>query len=74
MAKRKQKYYVVRKGRNPGIYEKRDDCKEQVHAYTGAQYKSFDTPVDAQQAFAHTYEKALHAPNNRASIASLIAS
>ncbi|MBR4738839.1 MAG: ribonuclease H family protein [Bacteroidales bacterium] len=49
MAK-KQKYYVVWQGRKPGIYASWDECKAQVHGVEGAQYKSFDTLQEAEQA------------------------
>ena len=42
MAK-KQKYYVVWKGVNPGVYDSWTDCKLQIKGYDGAQYKSFET-------------------------------
>ena len=35
------KYYSVRIGKNPGIYNTWDDCKLQIHKYPGAIYKSF---------------------------------
>ena len=43
----KKKYYAVKKGRCPGIYETWSDCKEQIHGYSGAVFKSFE---DRQQA------------------------
>lgn len=70
--KKQQKYYVVRKGRKTGIYDNWDACKEQVHGYMGAKYKSFDTLVDAEQAFANDYEIALSSPWNKASVAVLV--
>ena len=48
--KKKQKYYVVWKGVQPGIYETWIDCKLQVQGYEGAIYKSFDTRQEAEQA------------------------
>ncbi|WP_455673085.1 ribonuclease H1 domain-containing protein, partial [Phocaeicola sp.] len=42
MAK-KQKYYVVWKGVNPGVYNSWTDCQLQIKGYDGAQYKSFET-------------------------------
>lgn len=36
-----QKYYAVRRGRNPGIYLSWTDCKLQVHGFAHARYKSF---------------------------------
>jgi len=50
MATKKQKYYVVWQGKQPGIYTSWDDCKAQVHGVLGAQYKSFNTLVEAEQA------------------------
>lgn len=43
-----QKYYAVKKGRNPGIYESWDDCREQIDSFSGAIYKSFRTRVEAE--------------------------
>lgn len=36
-----KKYYIVWRGRKPGIYKTWDDCKTQVDRFTGARYKSF---------------------------------
>ena len=49
MAK-KQKYYVVWQGRQPGIYTDWERCKEQVQGVQGAQYKSFATIQEAESA------------------------
>lgn len=49
MAK-KQKYYVVWQGKQPGIYSDWEACKEQVVGVQGAQYKSFDTMAEAEAA------------------------
>ena len=40
---RKQKFYVVWKGRKPGIYTLWDDCEVQVKGFDGAQYKAFES-------------------------------
>jgi ribonuclease HI len=45
----KQKYYAVRTGRQPGIYQDWDSCKAQVDGFAGAQYKSFTTREEAAQ-------------------------
>ena len=50
MAK-KQKYYVVWKGRKVGIFDSWAACSEQVSGYPGAKYKSFPTETAAEQAF-----------------------
>jgi ribonuclease HI len=46
-----KKYYVVLRGRKTGIFETWDDCKEQIHGFEQAQYKSFKTLTDAEQVF-----------------------
>ena len=52
MSKKKQKYYVVWKGVNPGIYDSWTGCQLQIKGYEGALYKSFESMDEAQQAFA----------------------
>ena len=42
-------YYVVHKGRIPGLYNNWNDCKKQVHDYDGAIYKKFSDETEAQQ-------------------------
>ncbi len=54
MAK-KQKFYVVWKGKRPGIYETWEDCKSQIDGVKGAQYKSFSTFAEAKKAFNENY-------------------
>lgn len=54
MAKKK-KFYVVWKGKKPGIYESWAECKAAVAGYKGAQYKSFPDFETAKKAFNHTY-------------------
>ncbi len=51
MSSKKQKYYVVWQGHNPGIYSTWEECKEQVHNYTNASYKSFESKAEAENAF-----------------------
>lgn len=55
MAK-KTKFYVVWKGKRPGIYESWDDCKAQITGQKGAQYKSFSTFEEAKKAYNSNYE------------------
>ncbi|MDR2497213.1 MAG: viroplasmin family protein [Tannerellaceae bacterium] len=45
------KYYVVWKGRTPGVYDNWNDCRLQVEGFEKAHYKSFPTEEDAQKAF-----------------------
>lgn len=43
-----QKFYAVRVGKKPGIYENWDICKPLVEGYPNAQYKSFKTLEEAK--------------------------
>lgn len=43
------KYYVVKVGKVPGIYQSWDKCKAMVHGYPGAVYKSFKTLAEAEE-------------------------
>ncbi|WP_261885458.1 ribonuclease H family protein [Vibrio pomeroyi] len=46
-----KKYYVVWKGRTPGIFTTWNECKSQVDGFAGARYKSFPTLGEAESAF-----------------------
>lgn len=52
----KQKYYVVWKGRKPGIFTSWAECEKQVKGFAGAQYKSFDSIKEAETAYRSDYE------------------
>ena len=41
------KYYAVRVGRTPGIYQTWSDCLKQTQKFSGAVYKSFETEAEA---------------------------
>ncbi|MBP5427135.1 MAG: ribonuclease H family protein [Clostridiales bacterium] len=58
----KNKFYVVKKGRTPGIYTTWDECKNEVAGYKGAIYKSFSGYQDAKDFFSdeHGYEKSFN--------------
>ncbi|MCR5654230.1 MAG: ribonuclease H family protein [Lachnospiraceae bacterium] len=43
------KYYAVAKGLTPGIYTDWDTCKENVHGFPGAVYKSFPSLAEANR-------------------------
>ncbi|CAM3087014.1 ribonuclease H family protein [Lactiplantibacillus plajomi] len=47
-----QKYYAVRKGKQPGIYRTWAETQQQVSGFSQAQYKSFTTEA-AAEAFMH---------------------
>jgi|SRR5688500_1589159 len=51
MALKKQKFYVVWQGHNPGIYTSWTECHAQVKNYPNAIYKSFDSLAEAKNAF-----------------------
>lgn len=44
----KKKYYSVKSGRIPGVYQTWDEAKKQVDGYPGAKYKSFSTLIEAE--------------------------
>ena len=44
----KQKFYAVKKGKKPGIYETWEACKASVDGFSGAQYKSFASRKEAE--------------------------
>ncbi|WP_075780052.1 viroplasmin family protein [Marinitoga sp. 1137] len=46
---KKKKYYVVKKGRNPGIYESWEETRKQVDGFPGAEYKGFSSLEDAKE-------------------------
>ncbi len=46
-----KKFYVVWKGKKPGIFSTWKDCEEQVKGVEGAVYKSFPTVEDARKAY-----------------------
>ena len=56
MAK-KAKFYVVWKGKRPGVYTTWEDCKAAITGYKGAQYKSFATFEQAKKAYDSNYEE-----------------
>lgn len=48
----KNRFYVVWKGRNPGVYDSWDACKKEVEGFQGALYKGFPDKASAEAAFA----------------------
>lgn len=46
-----QKFYVVWKGRETGVFETWEECKAQVHEFPQAKYKAFKTLDEAKEAF-----------------------
>lgn len=54
---KKAKFYVVWKGKRPGIYTTWEDCKAAITGYKGAQYMSFATLEQAKMAYDSNYEE-----------------
>lgn len=46
-----KRFYVVWKGRVPGVYDNLDDAMEQVDNFPGALFKSYDSPQTAAEAY-----------------------
>ncbi|MDE6231256.1 MAG: ribonuclease H family protein [Muribaculaceae bacterium] len=46
-----KRYYVVWKGRHPGVYDDFNDAMEQVDDYPGALFKSYGSAAEATEAF-----------------------
>lgn len=44
-----KRYYVVKKGREPGIYRSWGECEQQIHGFSGAVHKSFNTQEEAKR-------------------------
>jgi ribonuclease HI len=55
--KKKSKFYAVWVGRMPGVYSSWEECKEQIHGYENAVYKSFPTIEQALKAFTEDSNK-----------------
>lgn len=52
----KQKYYVVWRGNNPGIYKSWEECQVQIKNIKGALFKGFEDIVQAKEAFKLGYD------------------
>jgi len=52
----KQKYYVVWRGNNPGIYKSWEECQVQIKNIKGALFKGFEDIVLAKEAFELGYD------------------
>lgn len=51
MADYSKRFYVVWKGRQPGVYDNLDDAMEQVDDFPGAVFKSYGSAKEAADAF-----------------------
>jgi len=57
MPPQQRKFYVVVKGRTPGIYNTWPECEAQTKAFSGAVFKSFTTMQDANKYLKEETEK-----------------
>lgn len=48
MSEKQKKVYAVRKGRKTGLFYSWPECQEQIKSYSGAEYKSFKTQLEAK--------------------------
>lgn len=69
---KKQKFYAVWTGRKPGIYTSWDECKKQVEGFDGAQYKSFESKTEAENALKRNYYAVVNPSTKQASNGKLI--
>lgn len=46
-----KKFYVVFKGRNPGVYDDWNDAKEQIEGFDGAVFKGYSNAAEATEAY-----------------------
>jgi ribonuclease HI len=53
---KKQKFYVVWKGRKRGIFTSWAECEAQVKGFVDAEYKAFESRLEAERAFAAAYQ------------------
>ena len=60
----KQRYYVVWKGRERGIFPAWVEAEKQVKGFVGAEYKAFDSLVEANEALKAGYEQYKGKPSN----------
>ena len=54
------KYYAVKSGRQPGIYESWKECQEQIYKYSGAVFKAFTKRPEAEAYLQAAEEKAIN--------------
>jgi ribonuclease HI len=53
----KKRFYVVWKGKTPGVYPTWEACKAEIDGQEGAQYMAFDTKQEAELAYKSTYRE-----------------
>jgi ribonuclease HI len=68
---KKQRFYVVWEGAQPGVYHSWAECKPLVHHHPNALYKSFGTLVEAEAAYKENPWKHLGRQGNGATPVSM---
>lgn len=59
------KFYAVKVGKKPGIYNTWDECKENTNGFSGAKFHSFKTLEEANEYMGYNVsEKNLHSNND----------
>lgn len=53
----KQKFYVVWKGNNPGVYQSWEKCQNEIKNVNGALFKSFASLEEAKKAYDQGYKE-----------------
>ena len=66
----KNKFYVVWKGHNPGIYDSWEACKKEVEGFQGALYKGFPDKISAEEALAKGFTGFEKKPEGHSSLRS----
>lgn len=54
------KFYAVKKGREVGIFNTWKECQEKINGFSGAQYKSFKTLLEAKEYMELNKEKEIY--------------
>lgn len=52
----KNKYYVVWRGHNPGVYDTWSEAQKQILGFSGPKFKSYKTKEEAEQKYVEGYE------------------
>ena len=64
MPAQRRKFYVVWKGRKPGIYPSWEEAKRQVEGFPNARYRAFDSLEEARRAFARDADEYTGKPSS----------
>lgn len=60
----KKKFYVVVKGRQPGLFHTWDEAKAQVNGFPDAIFKGFST-IEGAEEYAASHQMTLKVPSNK---------